>query len=211
MRRFVASLVLVILGTYEVLAAPVVMQNDSVTDFSQVAIQTGFAADEKAAAWLTATCPGDLTAVQIYWQSLTGGGGDTLAQSLEIFLPGAFPVPGTRVLELLGPVLTDGFLNQFPIPQGITLALGETFVVSFQFLSGPTPGFGPSLATDIDGCQASKNGIFAIPPNIWFDACLLGVSGDLVIRAVVDCAASPPLFTDGFENGDTSAWDVAVP
>jgi hypothetical protein len=70
---------------------------------------------------------------------------------------------------------------------------------------------GPSVVTDNDGCQAGKNGIFAIPGG-WFSSCVLGVSGDFVIRAVVDCEAEvDSIFSDGFESGNTSAWSSAEP
>lgn len=209
MRTCLPALAILGLGAASAAAVPVVLQNDSVTDFSQVSIQAGFVANEKGAAWLTATCSGDLTHVQVYWASITGGSGDTLGQSLEIFSAGTFPIPGPRLLELLGPVVTDGFLNEFPIVPPIPLTSGETIVFSFQFLNDP-PIIGPSLVTDTNGCQAGRNGIFAIPPSLWLDACALGVSGDLVLRAVVDCPAGP-LFTDGFESGDTTAWDVTIP
>jgi hypothetical protein len=39
----------------------------------------------------------------------------------------------------------------------------------------------------------------------------LGVSGDFVIRAVVECQAVDSIFSDGFESGDTSAWTTAEP
>jgi hypothetical protein len=189
--------------------APTVIQNDSVTDFDEVAIQVGFVEDERAAAWLTATCDGDLTAVQVLWLSLLGGQPDTLGQAIEIWQPGSFPVPGTRIRELLGPLMVDGFFNQFPVVPPVAMTTGQTLVVGFQFLSDP-PALGPSVVTDTDGCQAGRNGIFAIPPSGWFNACALGVSGDFAIRGVVDCGVSI-IFEDGFESGDTSAWSAVVP
>jgi len=52
-----------------------VLRNDSIEDFSNVAIQAGFVANERAAAWLTSSCEGNLTAVQVLWMSVTGGSG----------------------------------------------------------------------------------------------------------------------------------------
>lgn len=188
--------------------AQTVIKNDSVIDFGNVAIQAGFAADEQAAAWLTATCDGDLVAVQILWLSLTGGAPDTLGQAVEIWQPGTPPVPGTLLRDLLGPLMVDGFFNEFPIVPGIPMTTGDTLVVGFQFLDSP-PAVGPSVVTDVDGCQPGKNGIFAIPPSAWFDACILGVSGDFAIRGVLDCSLA--IFADGFESGDLGAWSEVVP
>ena len=187
----------------------VVLQNDSITDFSQVSIQVGFAADERGAAWLTSTCDGNLTAVRILWLSSPPNGGTTLGQDVRVSAAGAFPVPGAVLQELLGPQMVEGAFNEFALTPPIPVTLGETVVVDFQFLD-PPPANGPSLVTDTDGCQAGRNGIFAIPPSSWFSACALGVTGDFGIRAVVDCA-EPLAFADGFESGDTSAWSVTVP
>ena len=192
-------------------AGETTIQNDSVTDFDQAAIQVGFVEDERAAAWLTATCNGNLTHVQILWLSITGGSGGTLGQAVEVWQPGAFPVPGTLVRELVGPVLTDGFFNELPIVPVLPMTIGQVVVVSFQFLD-PPPGTGPSVVTDVGGCQAGKNGIFAFLPMLppaWYNACALGVSGDFAIRGVLDCQT--PIFNDGFESGDSSEWSVTDP
>lgn len=188
--------------------AQTVIQNDSVIDFGNVAIQAGFVADERAAAWLTATCEGDLIAVRVLWLSLLGGQPDTLGQAVTLSEPGAFPVPGAVLRELLGPVMQDGFFNEFPVVPGIPMTIGQRVVVDFQFLFDPNP-LGPSVVTDVDGCQAGSNGIFAIPPSAWFNACALGVSGDIAIRGVLDCEL--PIFYDGFESGDLGGWSSTVP
>lgn len=191
-------------------AQPVVVKNDSVTDFSQAAIQAGFAAGEIVAVWLTSPCDGEITHVRIVWLSLFGGAGNTLGEWIRIFAPGTFPVPGTLLVDLPGPLLTDGFENEFTLPTPRAVTMNEVFAVGFKFLDAP-PAFGPSVVTDTDGCQAGKNGIFAIPPNVWFSACALGVSGDFAIRAVVDCGAAGPFFADDFESGDLSEWPTVVP
>ena len=46
----------------------------------------------------------------------------------------------------------------------------------------------PSIASDMDGCQAGMNAVAVIPDG-WSDACTLGVAGDWVIRAFVECSA----------------------
>ncbi|MGB5658417.1 MAG: hypothetical protein WBO54_02965 [Thermoanaerobaculia bacterium] len=185
-----------------------VLKNDSVVDFSQVAIQAGFVANERAAAWLTSTCNGTLTAVQVLWMSTTGGSGQTLGDSITISEAGTFPNPGSQIAQLVGPALNDGFFNEFPVVPEIPITIGETVVVDFRFFEAP-PSSGPSVVTDQDGCQASKNGIFAIPPSLWLDSCILGVGGDFAIRAVVQCTGV--IFEDGFESGDSAAWSTQTP
>ncbi len=213
----IAVLVWVLAAVQPVMAVETTVQNDSVTDFSQVAIQAGFAGGEQAAAWLTSPCAGDIVAVQVFWRSQFGGSPDTPGQAIRISEAGTFPVPGTLLALLAAPLMQDGFLNEFrfideegTIPLIVPVTLGQVFVVAFQFFD-PPPITGPSLVTDINGCQAGKNGIFAIPPSVWFNACALGVSGDFVIRAVVDCTEETLIFEDGFESGDTSFWTVTVP
>jgi hypothetical protein len=181
----------------------VVVQNDSVTDFGSAVIQAGFVAGERGAAWLTPTCDGELVAVRLLWLDLFGGGSQTLGDSITVSDAGAFPVPGAIRTQLVAPLMTEGFFNEFVIDPPIALASDETVVVDFKFFTDP-PATGPSLVTDVDGCQAARNGIFAIPPSQWFNACSLGVSGDFAIRAVLNCDLE--IFADGFESGDTSAW-----
>jgi len=185
-----------------------VLKNDSVVDFGQVSIQAGFVANERAAAWLTSTCNGTLTAVQVLWMSTTGGSGQTLGDSITISEAGTFPNPGSQIAQLVGPALNDGFFNEFPVVPEIPITIGETVVVDFRFFEAP-PSSGPSVVTDQDGCQASKNGIFAIPPSLWLDSCILGVGGDFAIRAVVQCTGV--IFEDGFESGDSAAWSTQTP
>lgn len=185
-----------------------VIRNDSVADFGNVAIQVGFAADERAAVWLTATCTGNLTAVQVLWLSLAGGQPPVLGQGVRISQAGSFPTPGTTIVNLPGPQMIDGFYNEFPVPVPIPMVVGATVVVDFQFLDPPSV-VGPSVVTDIDGCQAGRNAILAIPPGSWFSSCALGLSGDFAIRGVLDCAT--PFFADGFETGDTTSWSMTVP
>ncbi len=176
------------------------VQNDSLAGGDQGTIQAGFIAGESAAAWLTSPCNGNIVAVQVFWRSLIGGSPPSLEDSITIFDGGVFATPGSVLLnsgvqpaEILGPVMTDGVINEFRfldenmvIPLSVPVLANDVFVVSFKFLNTPSPVLGPSVVTDSDGCQTGKNGVFAVPGG-WFGACLLGVTGDFVIRAVVDC------------------------
>ena len=176
-----------------VYAVETLLQNDSLVDFSSGNIQSGFVANEMGASWLEAPCDGDLIAVQVFWRSLSGGAAASIEQKISISEAGIFPEPGQVLENIVGPVLNDGVFNEYRfldensvIPLIVPVTQGETYVISFQFENSPFPS-SPSLVTDADGCQAGKNGLFSIPPNAWFDSCLLGVSGDFVIRAVVEC------------------------
>lgn len=188
-------------------AGTVELKNDSVVDFGQVGIQSGFVAGELGSSWLTSSCTGDITAVRILWLSASGGAPPVLQEAIRINQSGSFPVPGPLIREMLGPVMQDGGFNEFQVAPPIPVVSGQTIVVSLLFLSSPTPGNGPSLCNDTDGCQAGRNGIFANPPGAWFSACTLGVSGDFAIRALVDCSDNE-IFLDGFESGDTGEWSA---
>ena len=203
-----ALVALVALASAPLHAGTVVLQNDSVVDFGTVAIQAGFVEDEWGAAWLTATCTGNVTALRYLWLSSPPNGGQTLGQAATIAEQGTFPVPGQVLREILGPVFTEGAFNDVALDPPIPVDQGQVIVVMYQFFESP-PANGPSLVTDINGCQPGKNGIFAIPPSQWFNGCLLGISGDFAIRAVMDCTSD--LFADGFESGDTSAWTFTQP
>ncbi len=173
-------------------ANEVVVKNDSIINGSSATIQAGFVGGESAAVWLTSPCTGTIVAVQVFWRSQTGGEPPSLEQSITIAQQGSFPVPGTTLAFLEGPVMTDGVLNEFrylneeqTIPISVPVTTGQVFVVSFRFENTPDPGNGPSIVTDV-GCQNGKNAINAQGIG-WISSCLLGVSGDFMIRAVVDC------------------------
>lgn len=175
------------------LADETVVKNDSVVDFSQVAIQAGFDPNESAASWLTSPCDGTIVAIQVFWKSRFGGEPQTLEDTITIFEAGTFPIPGPSIVVLEGPVMTDGVLNEYrfldeqmTIPIAVPVDEGEVFVVSFKFFNDPNPFLGPSVVTDTDGCQPGKNAIDAVGLG-WTNACSFGISGDFMIRAVVDC------------------------
>ncbi len=179
----------------------VVVQNDSVIDGANAVICPCFIQGESAAAWLTSPCNGNIVAVQVYWRSFFGGELPMLEESISIFGAGPFPSPGDLLINqgsmpavLEGPVMTDGVNNEFrfldefqTIPIIIPVTAGQEFVVSLEFFND-SPPLGPSVVSDSDGCQAGKNTVFVIPGG-WMDACLLDVTGDWFIRAVVDCSA----------------------
>lgn len=183
-------------------AAEVTVKNDSLTDFGTAAIVWGFVEGEKAASWLTSPCNGTLRAVQIFWRSPIGTSGQTIHDSIEIFRSGTFPTPGALVETIAGPVLADGALNEWRyvdennlVPLAVDVAENETLVVSFTFDHEPEQLVAPSVVRDSDGVQPNRNGLYAmLAPGtyMWFNSASLGVAGDWVIRAVIDCAVVDP-------------------
>lgn len=176
----------------------IVVQNDSLTNGDSVAICPCFAMDEEAAVWLTSPCDGNIVAIQIFWKSLLGGAQVSLEDSIIVYQGGSFPNPGPVKDSFDAPAMIDGGLNEFryqddnqTIPISIPVSAGEEFVVSLRFFN---PNFTnpalPSVVSDTSGCQGGKNAV-RVNGNTWTDACALGVSGDWVIRAVIDCAGAP--------------------
>jgi uncharacterized repeat protein (TIGR01451 family) len=91
--------------------------------------------------------------------------------------------------------MNDNALNEFryldennTIPISVPVASAETVVVAFEFAQAPQPG-DPSVVRDTDGIQPGRNTIYGdigLGPD-WYSASDLGVTGDWVIRAVVNC------------------------
>lgn len=181
------------------LAGETTLKNDSVTDFSTATIVTGFVASEKAASWLTSPCTGNLRAAQVLWRSASGSAPPEFGRSIEILRAGTFPNPGAVAETILGPVLSDGVINEYryldenmAVPLVVPVLQNETIVVALTFDVAPPQPVGPSVVRDNDGCQAGRNGIYAqdLGGNFaWYSSCAFGLAGDFVIRAVVDCGS----------------------
>ncbi|MET0232915.1 MAG: hypothetical protein ABW186_18440 [Rhodanobacteraceae bacterium] len=181
-------------------ADEVTIQNDSLAGGDSGTIEAGFVAGEKAAAWLTSPCDGNLVAAQVFWTSLNGGSGETIEDSIDIYRAGTFPEPGGLAQQIVGPVLDDGFMNEFryldadnTIPLSVPVATNETVVVALGFLTAPNPALGPSVVTDGDGIHTGRNAIYAsdgIGGFAWVASESFLVPGDWVVRAVVDCSSS---------------------
>lgn len=181
------------------LAGETTLKNDSVTDFSTATIVTGFVASEKAASWLTSPCAGNIRAAQVLWRSASGSAPPEFGRSIEILRAGTFPNPGAVAETILGPVLSDGVINEYryldenmAVPLVVPVMQNETIVVALTFDVAPPQPVGPSVVRDNDGCQAGRNGIYAQELGggfAWYSSCAFGLAGDFVIRAVVDCGS----------------------
>ncbi len=211
MLRRVSACAALGLGLGGASAQEVLLKNDSLVDGSQASIQAGFVNNEIAAA--TFTVPSNMfplwvKRVQIFWLSQSGNSVNNVQESINIYT-GYLPAPAL-VYESDPPQFFDGFLNEFDFSdQRIIIANPALLTVGLKFADAPGCQFPPcdptraSVVTDRNGCQPGKNLIYAIPPGAWFNSCSLGVTGDFVIRAVVErWVCRPDVDGDGFVTGD---------
>jgi len=168
-----------------------------------------FAVGEEFGAVFTAPAahyPIEILRVGFGWGSQFGGAPQTLEQAVNI-RAGGLPTPGAILASLPGPVLTDGFVNEFdfePLPGEIIVASGP-FTVTLE-IGTANAGmiFSPSAVHDGNGCTPGRNVVFAIPGG-WTDGCALFISGDWVVQVVyrqTNCGTSAPDFVRGECNGD---------
>lgn len=194
--RYAQLLALTVLTCVAQAAADeVLVKNDSFQNGGPAVIVGDFIAGEQAGVVLTAPCDGAIVELQIGWLSEPVGAPATIERAIRVYAhdPDEYPRPGDELLFLDSPLLTPGNLNQFrsideagQVPINIPVTSGQKFFVALQF-DNPTNILAGSASVfrDVNGCQAGKNVIRAIPGG-WLDLC--GVtSGDFVIRAVVDC------------------------
>jgi hypothetical protein len=181
-------------------AQPVTIKNDSLVNGSTAAVQLGFVNNEIGCTtfWPGGTpgltdsmFPLRVTRVQIFWKSFFGSSSNPVQESINIYSGWINPAPNL-IFESDPPQLTDGVLNEFNFEsENIVITSPGPFSVCLKFADAPSGEGGgfdiskASLVTDTNGCQAIFNMIFAIPGG-WSSLCGFGVSGDLVIRAVVE-------------------------
>lgn len=185
---------------------------ENFTIIGQTVAVPGFAANEECAVILEAPAnhyPIEITKIRIGWSSVFGDQGQSLEDALRIY-PNGLPNPGPFQYEVLGPVLTDGGINEFDLTSvggtGSRIVNSGPFTVSLRIantmsVSDPAPNH------DGNGCQPGKNAINAIGLG-WVDACSLGVSGDWIMSVTyrqVDCGQ----ITDCNGNGIDDATDIA--
>ena len=190
--------------TVNATGAEIDVQNDSLIDGNNGTPCACFVPGEQVAAWLDSPCDGEIVAVQIHWASVFGGAPTVTEQGIHIYDGSSFPTHAETLLQnagavpatIPGPSLVDGQLNEFrfldpptnAVPLSVSVSAGETFIVALEVLNqnaGGSPLI-PSTVYDLDGCQTGRNGVKALPGG-WTDACLVGVTGDWMIRAVVQC------------------------
>lgn len=162
------------------------LQNDSLAEGGNAVLQFGFANGEIGAARYNidpALFPIKILKVQIFWQSLLNNGTQSLQDSILIYT-GNFNL----VANLEGPVMIDGGLNEFDLtPLNIVINTPTQLTVGLQLFDAANgDGLKGTMATDDDGCQLGLNPIFVPTTNSWENLCLFGVSGDIIIRTIID-------------------------
>jgi len=176
----------------------------------------GFVAGEEGAVVFEASAadyPIEILRVGIGWGSQFGGNPQSLEEAILIY---EGTPPGVNLLfQLDGPLLTDGFINEFdlePLPGDIIINSGP-FVVSLLFANSSTPT-GPSMVIDGAGCLPGQNYVNAAGLG-WADLCTFGASGNWLMHVVyrsVNCGGggTDPVFRRGDANSDTQ-FNIADP
>ncbi len=128
-----------------------------------------------------------ITKIGIGWGSQNGGALPAVEDSLVVYnsIPSGGAAPA---YQYFAPQLTDGFINEFDISTTSPTALINSgpFTVGLRFfnqVNQPSGGVYPPSVVEDAGCQSGKNRVKVVsglPPG-FYDACLLGVSGDWVI------------------------------
>jgi hypothetical protein len=160
-----------------------------------------FIVGEQAGVVLTAPAahyPIEILEISIGWGSQFGGNPQSLEQALHLYA-GGLPDPGAPIFTLPGPLMNDGFINQFNIaftPGNKTIASGP-FTVALEFQNANAGNFfAASVVHDGNGCQGGGLNVVKAIPGGWSDACVLGVTGDWVMSVVYRC--DTPTGTDEF-------------
>jgi hypothetical protein len=185
------------------------LQNDSFTGVGDLVCIPGFAVEEIGAARFTAA-PSDYPFTVERVQVLLCPDGPPVDLVVKVWNDDGSSVnPGTLLWdEIVTFTPSTSFLNEVDLSlDDITIASGSVRVGIEFFFAGSPPG----LARDLDGIHAQANFIYAVPPGDWYFSQQLGVTGDWILRLVIDANEVAPLFEDGFESGDTSSWSATVP
>lgn len=185
------------------------LQNDSFTGVGDLMCIPGFAVEEVGAARFTAA-PSDYPFTVERIQVLLCPDGPPVDLVVKVWNDdGSSLNPGTlRWDEIVTFTPSTAFLNEVDLSlDDITIASGSVRVGIEFFFAGSPPG----LARDLDGITPQANFVYAVPPGAWYFSEQLGVSGDWILRVVIDANEAPPVFADGFESGDTGAWSATVP
>ena len=179
------------------------LANDGWVDGALAGFQAGFVAGETAAVRLVppGPCPCSLDGVRF----LFGGAAGTHDVTLRIWDDSAgTDAPGPelyhRTLELTG---SDEFLQEVAIG-GIGLAIDGPVRVGLELTHAGLP----SVARDDDGIVPGRNFVQASGLG-WVESSTLGLTGDWILRAVIDAAPLPGgalLANDGWMSGETVAF-----
>ncbi len=189
-------------STHDALAQCAETQFQNFTGGGQVVCPC-FVPNEQAGAVFTLPAnvyPIEIVKIGVGWGSQIGGAPQSLEEAIHIYA-GGLPNPGSPIFSLVGPVLTDGGINEFNIEfvPGNKIINSGPFTVTLEF-NNMNAGdvFAPSVVHDGNGCQSGRNVIYAVPGG-WLNACAAGVTGDWVFyvkyRSVKVTGAAAPVRT----------------
>ena len=223
-RKYAGRLALCVLAGMLALPAwaeEITVKNDSVVDFGEAVIVGDFIAGERAGVQLTSPCNGTIVAIQVLWLQGTPGHLASVEEAIYIYGAGAFPVPGSELELLEAPVLEPGYLNEYryldeaqQVPLEVPIGAGDKFYVVLEFANATDVGNGgPSVVRDVGGCSSDANVLYGdIGLGMhWYNFCLI-ISGDIAIRAIIDCpgATGACCYTNGNCSDDIEEDDCVV-
>ena len=154
-----------------------------------------FVAGEEAGVVLDAPAgdyPIEILKVGIGWASYFGVSGQTLEQAINVYGAG-LPNPGARLYDLLGPVLTDGAINEFNLESqvGNVILNSGPFTVTLEFASDNANDLNAgSVVHDGNGCTGGGKNVIKAIPGGWQDICSQGLGGDWIFYVIyrrTDC------------------------
>ena len=202
--RVFLSSVCLLLAAVAAQGQETLLQNDAFVDGQSAAFQGGFVAGETAAVRLSPPGPFPMSVTRV--QFLFGGATTTRVVTLRIWDDSAgAAAPGTELysgdFELTG---SDTAMQEIDLSTA-NLQVGGPFRVGIEFQHSGAP----SVARDGNGITAARNFIEAQGAG-WFDAAVLGVTGDWIIRAGVQPAGGggggPVVQNDSFVPGQSAGF-----
>ena len=203
------ALVLATLPGAAALAVEMTLANDSFTGVGDLMCIPGFAVEEIGAARFSPP-PGSYPFTVERIQVLLCPDGPPVDLVVKIWRDDGTSLPPGTLLweEIVTFTPSTSYFNELDLSlDDITITAGSVRVgIEFLFAGSP-----PGLARDLDGITPQVNFIYAVPPGAWYFSEQWGVSGDWILRVVIDANSAPPLFADGFESGDTGSWTATVP
>ncbi|MEC9374088.1 MAG: hypothetical protein VYC34_09600, partial [Planctomycetota bacterium] len=158
--------------------------------------------------------PIEVLRVAFGWASQFGGTPDSLEDAILLY-PMGLPNPGLPQFEVLGPVLTDGAINEFNLVgaggTGSRVFNSGPFTVALSIFN-PQNIFTAGPLRDNDGIMPGRNVILQ-DGAIWRDSASLGVTGDWVIYAIYrpsDCGMFPDCNNNGMDDNQEILNDPSI-
>jgi hypothetical protein len=211
-RALCAGLLFVPFWAQTAMADEIVLQNDSLLASGNAYVQQGFVAGDIAAAVFNPPChyfPLTIKTIQVYWTSQSTIQPPVLTH-IRVYGAGG-PNPGSPLFTQEGVGMNAGYLNEFTVPGSGWVVNQAPFTVGIEYvgLVGDTiTAQSGHISTDSNGCQQSKNLVFDAASSQWLSPCTLGMSGDFIIRVVVETAGGA-CYGDPDSDADVDLLDFA--